>query len=119
MVTTEQLVVALSELGSESDRNVAIIGVALLETIVDDLVRSRLRVVGAHNAQQKDFEKVLMTFIGRNGPIDTYRKQVTLLFLLGTISEWGFRDLRKLADIRNYFAHQIVHDIKSRSPTKI
>src|SRR5580658_1096351 len=103
---TDEVRLIMDDLSSRSDRTVAISSMALLEPVVEGLLLSKLRAIGKLNSGQKKFNKTLAGFVGWNKPIDSFGKQLTLLYLIGAIAQWAFDDLKTLSKMRNDFAHK-------------
>jgi DNA-binding MltR family transcriptional regulator len=103
---SDEVRLIMDDLSSRSDRTVAISSMALLEPVVEGLLLSKLRAIGKLNSAQKTFNKTLAGFIDWNKPIDSFGKQLTLLYLIGAIAQWAFDDLKTLSKMRNDFAHK-------------
>jgi DNA-binding MltR family transcriptional regulator len=87
----------LFDYGEASDRAVAIVGPAFLDTLLSEalvefMVENRTEVT---------------KLLGPNGPLGTYGSRVTACYCLGLIGKIVTVDLRIVGKIRNRFAHDI------------
>jgi hypothetical protein len=89
----------LEELKSQTDRGAAVVGTSFLEWRVKNSIKMRL----PHWDSQGDglFGKEL-----KNGAL-AFLDQCKMAYCLGLVGEAGFRDLERVAQIRNRFAHNL------------
>lgn len=80
-----------------SDRAVAIVGPAFLDTLLTEVLTNFLI------ADEKEVSKLLQP----DGPLGTYGSRVTACYCLGLIGEIVKADLRLVGKIRNRFAHDL------------
>ncbi len=86
-----------NEFRGESDRAAAIVGAALLDAHLEQLIRSFLI------DEQKEVES-LFEF---TGPFGSFGARIKVAFSLGLISRDEYDDLKIIQGIRNEFAHQL------------
>jgi len=87
----------LFDYSEASDRAVAIIGPAFLDTLLNDIIIEFM----------VDDEKEVNKLLQPEGPLGTYGSRVTVCYCLGLIGGIVATDLRLVAKIRNRFAHDI------------
>ncbi len=87
----------LTEINTQSDRGVAIIGMALLEEELQAAIISFL----------EDDKKSSERLFGRSGPLSNLSSKIDLARLLGMSSKAITSDLHILREIRNEFAHSV------------
>jgi DNA-binding MltR family transcriptional regulator len=80
-----------------SDRAIAIVGPAFLDTLLNDILTEFL----------VEDEKEVYKLLQPEGPLGTYGSRVTACYCLGLIGEIVTADLRLVGKIRNQFAHNI------------
>jgi len=88
----------MAEFAKESDRACVILSVAMLEQVLEDLIKGRLVPTGSP-------EDSLLE--GVYAPISTFNAKIELAHRLGLISTKFCRDLHIIRKIRNDFAHNI------------
>lgn len=93
------------ELSYANDRTCAIVGLSVLEPLVVDCLEATLRKIRRADESDVFFSKCFSDLIGIGRSVDSFSNQCTLLYLCGTIHEFGLRELKLLAKIRNQFAH--------------
>lgn len=112
MRKTEDITVALlfdvlRELKNSNNRSLAIVGAALIESLLEDLIRSYLI----------DNEREVNKFINNND----FSSNIRLAYCLGLISIDEHNDFNCIREIRNLFAHKLSvsdlnnDDVKSKS----
>lgn len=112
----------LAELSNANDRTCAIVGLSVLEPLVEQVLFKRLRAVEGtgQKAPDKDFKSAFNSLVAIGKPLDGFVSQCTLLYLLRGYGAWVYSDLKLLAKIRNRFAHNAVlddeHQITPRKP---
>ncbi|OWY27324.1 hypothetical protein [Herbaspirillum robiniae] len=89
----------IEEIEEQTDRGVAIVGAAWIEEAMTTAMESFL------HADSKAWSRLF----GSNGPLSTFSAKIDLCSLLGLISGTIKSDLHIIREIRNEFAHQIVH----------
>ena len=87
----------LFDYGEASDRAVAIVGPAFLDTLLTELLISFL----------VDDEKEVAKLMQPDGHLGTFGAKVSTCYCLGLIGETIRSDLRLVAKIRNRFAHDL------------
>ena len=87
----------LFDYGEASDRAVAIVGPAFLDTLLTGLLINFLI----------DDEKEVQKLMQPDGPLGTFGAKVSACYCLGLIGETIKSDLRLVAKVRNRFAHDI------------
>jgi DNA-binding MltR family transcriptional regulator len=87
----------LSRVQRADDVGGALVGVALLERQLEDLLRNFF-------VDAPKWATEMLSATG-NGPLGTYGARIRIAYLLGFLSEEEFRDLRLIGKIRNAFAH--------------
>ena len=80
-----------------SDRAVAIVGPAFLDTLLSDILVEFM----------VDDEREVAKLLQPEGPLGTYGSRVTACYCLGLIGEIVTADLRLVGKIRNRFAHDL------------
>jgi len=88
-----------SELLGESQRACAIVGAAILDSQLEDLLRSYLVDDGEelNNLLQSSHDLA---------PLRDFGSRITAAYLLGAIDKIAMRDLRVIKEIRNRFGHR-------------
>lgn len=92
-----RLEVIIDEMEGESDRAVAIVGVAWVEEALADSISAFLQ---SHGESSK-------RLFGGNGPLASFSAKIDLARLLGVITNTVWADLHRLREVRNEFAHQL------------
>jgi DNA-binding MltR family transcriptional regulator len=87
----------LFDYSEASDRAVAIVGPAFLDTVLSDILTEFMV------EDDKEVKKLLQP----DGPLGTYGSRVTACYCLGLIGAIVTADLRLVGKIRNQFAHEI------------
>jgi hypothetical protein len=95
----KRMMALIEEIEDQTDRGVAIIGAAWIEETMSAAIESFL------HSDSKAWDRL---FVG-NGPLSTFSAKIDLCSLLGMISGPIKSDLHIIREIRNEFAHQIVH----------
>lgn len=94
----------------QSDRAVAVILGSLVEGRLEMAIRSRLR-------RDVAVEKQLDRMFRPSGPLGAFSNKIDLAFIMGLVTDAAYRDLVKIKDIRNAFAHHLdIRDFASASP---
>jgi DNA-binding MltR family transcriptional regulator len=88
---------ALFDYDEASDRAVAIVGPAFLDTLLTEMLVNFLI----------DDEKEVQRLVQPDGPLGTFGAKVSACYCLGLIGETIKSDLRLVAKIRNRFAHNL------------
>lgn len=87
------------ELEAQTDRAVAIVGCAFLDTRIEKALRLHF-VSGLSN-------NTLKALFGPTDPLGTFSGKVHVAHALGLIGEESFADLKLIGKIRNKFAHRL------------
>jgi hypothetical protein len=99
-----------TELDDQSSRGLAVLGAAFLDWRVTSALRTRLYRCELPNESPKhqphDFPKKLFGSIEKPGQL-AYLDKCKMAYCLGLVGEKGFRDLERIGQIRNRFAHQL------------
>lgn len=90
----------IDEMRSESDRSVAIVGAAWVE---EALLAALLSCLDSHEKAKKRLFSV-------NGALGTFAARVDLARMVGMITDPIWRDLDKIREVRNIFAHRVAHE---------
>lgn len=80
----------------ETDRGLAVLAPAYLDTLLEELLRAFLRPTDA-----------IDTLLQPSGPLGAYSVRIDLAHALGFLSDKAGRDLHLLRKIRNEFAHSV------------
>lgn len=96
----------LFDYSEASDRAVAIVGPAFLDTLLSDILIEFM----------VEDEREVFKLLQPEGPLGTYGSRVTACYCLGLIGRIVTADLRLVGKIRNRFAHDLRSDF---SDTKI
>jgi DNA-binding MltR family transcriptional regulator len=83
----------------ESDRACAILAIATLDTLLEDLLRKAMIA----EAPQALFDG--------HGPLQNFSAKIDMAYACGLISSEERRDLHTLRKIRNDFAHDVDHEL--------
>lgn len=86
----------LKEFQTETDRGVGLVGAALLDKQLLDLLKS-------HFLKKKESIELLE---GGTSPLGTFSSRIKIGFCLGLITEFELKELQLIRKIRNEFAHQ-------------
>jgi DNA-binding MltR family transcriptional regulator len=95
----KRMMALIEEIEDQTDRGVAIVGAAWIEETMSAAIESFL------HSDSKAWGRL---FVG-NGPLSTFSAKIDLCSLLGIVSAPIKSDLHIIREIRNEFAHQIVH----------
>jgi Domain of unknown function (DUF4145) len=97
--TSEHIARLLRELGSQTDRGVAIISAAWLEEIIE------LIILGRFIELPEDRRKALFDRMG--APLSSFSAKIEISFAIGAISNDVRTALHLVREIRNKFAHSL------------
>jgi hypothetical protein len=86
------------DLALESDRGAVIVGAALLEAELDDLLNAEFD-------SRKVSKAIRDRIFSLNGPLSSYSSKILVCRSFSLISEKSFHDLEKIRKLRNDFAH--------------
>jgi DNA-binding MltR family transcriptional regulator len=100
---SERLNAFAASLQKESDRACAVLGAAMLDQVLGDLIRSSM----AEDAPRNLFEGY--------GPIASFSARIDISLGLGLISRDEHYDLHLIRKIRNSFAHEMNHELSFAS----
>ena len=92
----EYFSVFLKEFQAETDRGTALVGAALLDKQLHDLLRS-------HFLEKKASSELLE---GGFAPLGTFSARAKVTYCLGLITDYEYRELQLIRKVRNVFAHQ-------------
>jgi len=95
----EQIAAFLEELKSQTDRGTAVIGAAVLDDLLIQVLTERFVKLGS--------ERYEGLFDRTGAPISTFSARIELCFAVGTINNSSRLMLHLIRDIRNAFAHRI------------
>lgn len=88
---------AIQSLQNDSDRAVAIVGAALVETRLEQALKSHFQQDAA----------LLEKMFGSSAPLGSFSAKIRLAFLMGLISKQFHKELENMKEIRNRFAHDL------------
>jgi hypothetical protein len=88
------------ELSIHSDRGMAVIAVGLIDKLLMDAIKSRLRYKTSPSKAKKDLFDV-------NMPLASTQSKINLGVMLGLYIDEVFNDLKAVNTIRNKFAHKL------------
>ncbi|PHP66799.1 transcriptional regulator [Zhengella mangrovi] len=103
--TAEDLALFVDELKRESDRGLALVGVALIDDKLGDTLKAFFRE-GAPNGRLVD---------DPNAPLSTFSSRADACYALGLIDHFEFAEIGLLRKVRNEFAHA-KHGLSFQSP---
>lgn len=83
------------ELAGTNDRSIAVVAGALLETLIENLLRKVLNP-STHNVLFNGY-----------GPLSTFSAKIDVAFAIGVLSATEHADLHRIRRIRNEFAHEL------------
>lgn len=106
--TEQEKRAVIAELDDKNDRTCAIVGLSILEPLIEKMLFRKLREVSGKAPGNTGYAAVFEGLVGIGKKLDGFVSQCTLLYLLGAIADWAFSDLKLLAKIRNQFAHNAV-----------
>lgn len=89
----------IKELSNSSDRAKVILGAAIIDELLERLIRRVL---------VQDKTVIETTFSSGTGFLANFSSKIKICYLLGIISEELFKDFETLRKIRNQFAHNIL-----------
>lgn len=84
----------------ESDRGCVLVGAALIDEVLEVLLRSKLE------SEPIIVKEVVDPLFRRNGPLSSFWGRIQLSYALGLINRGTYDDLEIIRDLRNSFAHQ-------------
>jgi DNA-binding MltR family transcriptional regulator len=93
----------------DNDREVVIVGCAYIEVLVKALLRESL-------AQDKKELNLLLD--EAQGALPGLVQRARLLYLMGSFSKVIFEDIKLVARVRNYFAHNVTASFSDESVVK-
>jgi hypothetical protein len=96
--THDQVTAVLQELEKQTDRGAGIIAAAVLEEILEIVLRKRLLKLSNRHADE---------LFGPMKALSSFSAKIEIGFALGLFSEAGYRHLNVIRDVRNKFAHRI------------
>jgi DNA-binding MltR family transcriptional regulator len=91
---------AFEQITNDSDRAAGLVAAAIVEQRLEEIIKFWL---------EKDVE-VQEKLFRFSGPLGTFSVKIDLAYLMGIITPEGRKDLIKLKDIRNDFAHKLEVD---------
>lgn len=100
--TQEELSALWKEVGVESDRGCVLLCAAMLDRMLERMLRLKFR--HSSNATDKEIDGLLSG--GGQRPLGAFRARNRTAYLLGLIDTQTFDAVQKFADIRNKFAHR-------------
>jgi DNA-binding MltR family transcriptional regulator len=83
------------ELDEESDRGTALLGAEFLNAVLEALLRAHL----------VDDKKKIDSLLRVDGPLGTFSARIKTSYCLGLIGPKMYRDLERIREVRNAFAH--------------
>ena len=94
----EHFTQVLSEFLKGDDRTVAILGAALVEESLEQTLRFQLA----------GDTKVVDSLFKPDRPLGTFGAKIDLCFAIGIIGKITYASLKKIKDVRNRFAHELL-----------
>jgi DNA-binding MltR family transcriptional regulator len=104
--TDEKLIPYVAELAGQNDRACGIVAAAMLETLLEDILRKRF-VAGTG-------DDLFVAY----GPLSTFSAKVNMCAALGLITNSESRDLHVVRRIRNEFAHDLHNSFFEKDPVR-
>ncbi len=95
----ERMMVVIRELQGGSDRAVAIVGGAWVEEALQGTLHA------AFQPEPGRWKRI----VGSHGTLSTFAAKIDIVVLLGLVTKSIASDLKIIRDIRNDFAHNVVH----------
>jgi hypothetical protein len=102
LTRNQEMTHAINELASETDRGVAIVGGAMLDTAMEYCLLARLR---QPSEQQELTARVIEHLLGQNGVLGPFSARFNLAYLMQIIGPVALSEIRTINSIRNLFAH--------------
>lgn len=90
----------VDELEQQTDRGAAIIGAALVESLLRQSLESRMRL------RTSSEKRTANRLFGTMGPLSSFSAKIDLGVLLGLYPEEVRADLHRIREVRNQFAHE-------------
>lgn len=84
----------------ESDRGCVLVGAALIDEVLEVLLRSKLE------SEPRIVREVVNPLFITNGPLSSFWARIQLSYALGLINRGTYDDLEIIRNLRNSFAHQ-------------
>lgn len=97
---SEQMLALTIELKKESDRAVAVLAAGYLDHLLGDLIASKMAI-------KPDKVEELLYRKG-HGPLGSFSARIDMTYCLGFLNENEYKDLHRIRDIRNDFAHKLI-----------
>jgi hypothetical protein len=120
-LTEQSRASVIAELCGTNDRTCAVIGLSILEPLVEGVLFATLQKASGSKPSNDRYASAFKGLVSIGKPLDGFVSQCTLLYLLGACGELVYDDIKLLAKIRNRFAHNAVLDDEgngtSTSPT--
>lgn len=88
------------DIGYESDRGCIIVAAALMDQLLESVIREHVKVFSI----SKSLEKSLFDL---SGPISNFSAKISISRAFGLIDELAYGDLMTLRKLRNSFAHEM------------
>jgi hypothetical protein len=102
---------ALDQCESDSDRAVGLVGGALVESLLDE-------VLVAHTVQGETTTALLRSHIAPAGALGAFSLKIHLAHLMSLYSQTVYEDLKDIKEVRNRFAHRLEIDSFSHPEVK-
>ena len=87
----------LMEFQEETDRGAALVGAALLD-------EQLLELLSSHMLDKKQSKELLQ---GGTAPLGTFSARIKAAYCLGLLTDLEYRELQNIRKVRNEFAHQV------------
>jgi hypothetical protein len=115
----EELDELMSVLLNESDRGAVLVGLAILDAQIEELLKTKFEAAQAAYLDQQDFhsyegdfvalttrhQRVARRLLAYPGPLSTAAARQDVAFAMGWINEDVYDDLNRLRNLRNKAAH--------------
>ncbi|WP_439397661.1 MltR family transcriptional regulator [Bradyrhizobium sp. PMVTL-01] len=105
LALTSKTLQALEELKTGSDRVVAVVAGAIIDSLLTDILKSELSP-----RKSGKVSEVQSNFFQPEGPVGSFAAKINLAYLLGFFSDEAYSDLHNFKNIRNLFAHYSEHN---------
>ena len=96
---------ALAELETGSDRVIAVVGGAIIDSSLTDVLKQDLSI------DTSDFTREIQGLVFQpDGPLGNFGAKISMAYLLGYFTREAHNDLQNFKSIRNLFAHYSEHN---------
>jgi hypothetical protein len=92
------------------DRTTAIMGVALIDELIEEILRRHLSCDEASVKADGTCRKLGETFFGQSGLLSSFSSKIDICLALGIVGKKTYDNLHRLREVRNKFAHTLLMD---------